>query len=85
MHVIPPLVSLAGGFAVAEAVPLETVVEKGSLGAVATVTLWWVLGKLSKQLDALDKSISNLGDQVRQMPCDRVKDLEAILSEKEKK
>jgi hypothetical protein len=76
MQLFPAAFSAASAFVIAQALPIDSAVDKyGAMGLLAAV-IFWMTTKLSKQLDELTKSIGS-------MPCTRVQELEKILTERE--
>jgi hypothetical protein len=60
-------VSLSGLFAQATDIDvpgINEVVEKGGVWGIVGLLLYWVLGRFSKQLDALGASIEKLADKL---------------------
>ena len=45
---------------------VDAVVEKGGVWAIAGILMWWVLGKLSGQIDRMINSVDKLAEKIEQ-------------------
>lgn len=62
------LFSIGAGYVAQTQVPeipgLPEIVEKAGVWGLAAMLMWWVLGKLSKQLDSLESAIDRLAEKI---------------------
>lgn len=62
-----PICAFAGWLAQSQIPPepgLGAIVEKGGAWALVGILMWWILGKLSGQIDRLITSVDTLSDKL---------------------